>query len=41
MHAVTKMAKIRQNRQFRQADYALTNLTKKKTNSRHSVIFWT
>lgn len=29
MHAVTKMAEIRQNRQFRQADYALTNLTKK------------
>ena len=28
MHAVTKMAKIRQNRQILQADFASTNLTK-------------
>ena len=28
MHAVTKMAKIRQNRQNHHADFALTNLTK-------------
>ena len=28
MHAVTKMAKIRQNRQNHPADFALTNLTK-------------
>ena len=28
MHAETKMAKIRQNRQIPQADFASTNLTK-------------
>ena len=28
MHAVTKMAKIRQNRQIPQADFASTNLIK-------------
>ena len=27
MHAVTKTAKIRQNHEIRQADFALTNLT--------------
>ena len=32
MHAITKMAKIRQNRQFRQDDFALTNLTENHQN---------
>ena len=31
MHAETKMAQIRQNRQIPQADFASTNLTKKFT----------